>query len=115
MQNKLTNLLAESDCLAFSDDAELFAKANEHNGLQGEKIKIDRLIGKQIIFTDFEIIESQYKRAGDTVLKVQIILDNELRIFFTQSAYIRKTLELFSEYLPRKGTIIREDRAFKIK
>lgn len=100
---------------AFTDDPEMLAMANEHSGFVGSKIPVDKLIGKQIVFVDFVVTPSQYRRFGDSVTKVQIIVDGEKHIFFTQSKNITKTLQVFKDKLPRSGTLIKDDRALKIK
>ncbi len=116
MQNEQTTYSPDyNNYPAFTDEPEMFAKSNEHSAFVGTKIPVDRLIGKKIVFVDFIVSESQYRRFGDSVTKVQIILDGEKHIFFTQSKNITRTLEVFRSKLPRTGTIIKEDRALKIK
>lgn len=102
------------DCPAFSDDKESFDLVNQHTGFCGDKIKIDRVIGKKVVFLDFVVLPSQYRRFGDNVTMIQIILDGEHRVLFTQSKHITRALEIFKDKLPRCGTIIKEDRALKI-
>ena len=102
------------DYPAFADDPEMLKRSNEYNGFIGSKIPVDKLLNKKIVFVDFSVAPSQYKRFGESVTKVQIILDGEKHIFFTQSKNITKTLEVFKDKLPRVGTIVKDDRALKI-
>lgn len=99
---------------SFSDDQELYNTAKAPDEFLGPKISVMDLVGKQIVFLDFVVIESHFKRYGDEICKVQIEVDNEKRIFFTSSKNIRKTLEVFKDKLPRVGTIECDDRALKI-
>lgn len=100
---------------AFSDDPEMLKKSQEYSGFVGSKIQVDKLINREIVFVDFVVTPSQYRRFGDSVTKVQIIVDGEKHIFFTQSKNITKTLEIFKDKLPRVGRLVKEDRALKIK
>lgn len=109
------NLQEHYDYPSFSDDEVAFEECNQHNGFVGEKIGIEELINKKIVFLDFYEMESRFKRFGDTVLMIQIILDGEKRVVFTQSKRIAKTLKIFKDKLPRSGTIVKENRALFIK
>lgn len=102
------------DVPSFADDAETFAEANRFLGLDGDKIFIEKLLNKPIKFLAFTVRESHYQRYGKEVLMVQVEVDGEKRVFFTQSARIRRTLELFQDKLPRVGTIKKENRAWRI-
>ena len=99
---------------SFADDVELYNSVQVSDEFLGPKISVMDLIGKQIVFIDYVIIESHFKRYGDEICKVQIELNDEKRIFFTSSKNIRKTLEVFKDKLPRVGTIERDDRSLKI-
>lgn len=103
------------NCPEFSDDKEAFAESNQHSGFVGNKIPVERLINRKVIFLDFKIAPSQYRRFGDSVTQVQIVVDGEKRVFFTQSKNITRTLQVFKDKLPRCGVIVKEDRALKIK
>lgn len=114
MQETQTKYSPGYDYPAFADDPDMLKQSNEHSGFVGNKIAIDKLFNRKIVFVDFVVSPSQYRRFGDKVTKVQIILDGEKRIFFTQSKNITKTLEVFKDKLPRIGTIVKEDRSLKI-
>ncbi len=115
MQEQQNRYSPDCDYPAFADDPEMLKKSQEYSGFVGSKIQVDKLINKEIVFVDFVVTPSQYRRFGDSVTKVQIIVDGEKHIFFTQSKNITKTLEIFKDKLPRIGTLVKEDRALKIK
>ncbi len=100
---------------SFSDDAEAYKAANARLGLEGNKIKIEDLLGKRIVFLAFKVRPSNFKRFGDEVLMVQVLVDGEKRVFFTQSQRIRSMLSEFEHLLPRTGTIVQENRAWRIQ
>lgn len=72
-------------------------------------------MNKRIIFLAFKIRPSNFKRFGDEVLMVQVLVDGEKRVFFTQSQRIRAMLTEFEQLLPRAGTIVKENRAWRIQ
>lgn len=116
MQNEQTTLSPDYNKYpAFADDPETLAKSSEYSGFVGSKIPVDKLLNKEIVFLDFIVTPSQYKRFGDSVTKVQIIVDGEKHIFFTQSKNITQTLSVFKDKLPRTGTLVKDDRALKIR
>ena len=115
MQEQQNRYSPDCDYPAFADDPEMLKKSQEYSGFVGSKIQVDKLINKEIVFVDFVVTPSQYRRFGDSMTKVQIIVDGEKHIFFTQSKNITKTLEIFKDKLPRIGTLVKEDRALKIK
>lgn len=115
MQEQQNRYSPDCDYPASADDPEMLKKSQEYSGFVGSKIQVDKLINKEIVFVDFVVTPSQYRRFGDSVTKVQIIVDGEKHIFFTQSKNITKTLEIFKDKLPRIGTLVKEDRALKIK
>lgn len=115
MQEQQNRYSPDCDYPAFADDPEMLKKSQEYSGFVGSKIQVDKLINKEIVFVDFVVTPSQYRRFGDSATKVQIIVDGEKHIFFTQSKNITKTLEIFKDKLPRIGTLVKEDRALKIK
>lgn len=107
--------MTDFNCPSFSDDDVLYKQlCQDYVGLTGEKISIDQLIDKEIVFKDFILTKGKYYNENDC-MKIQVMFDGRERVFFTQSAYIMKTLLLYKEKLPRKGTITRQNRAYMLK
>lgn len=76
--------------------------------MTGEKIKINRILNKEIEVVDFELSESKFKKEnGRVCLKLQIRYDGELRVVFTGSSMLVRAIQcLKKDMLPFKTTII---------
>ena len=64
----------------------------EANTLTGEKIKIAKVIDKEIIIKDFKVAESKYEKTTHC-LTIQIEMHGENKVIFTGSMMLRKQLE----------------------
>lgn len=81
------------------------------NAFIGEKIKIERILNKQIIVHAFEITPSKFE--GE-MLKAQIQVGNEKRIIFTGSKVLIETIKLVSKSdFPFTTTIVKENEYFE--
>lgn len=90
---------------------ELNIKAPDIKSFQGEKVKFKNLVGKQIVVHDFKIEPSKFE--GDR-LDIQISLNNEKRITWTQSKYILASIESVpKEAFPFSTIIMQEDERFQ--
>lgn len=74
----------------------------------GDKIKINRVLNKEIEVIDFELNESKFQSGKNRkCLKLQIRFDDELRVIFTGSVLLIKAMQkVKKEMLPFKATII---------
>jgi hypothetical protein len=87
----------------------------EAKSFEGDKIKIERVMNKQIVVEAFKIVESKYKEKGNgKCLHIQIIVDNAKRVLFTGSG----TLQEMIEKVPANGfpfitTIIKENDRYR--
>jgi len=66
--------------------------AVEVNTLTGEKIKIVKVIGKEILVKDFKVTESKYEKTTHC-LTIQFELGGENKVIFTGSTMLKKQLE----------------------
>ncbi len=64
----------------------------EVNNLTGEKIKISKVIGKEILVKDFKVTESKYEKTTHC-LTIQIEMYGENKAIFTGSVMLKKQLE----------------------
>jgi len=80
----------------------------------GEKIKINRIINKEIEVLDYEINESKYQeKSGRECLKLQIRYEDEQRVIFTGSAMLIRTIKkMDKQQLPFSTIITEQDRFF---
>ncbi len=60
--------------------------AKEHIPIDGDKLKIIDVIGKEILITDYNIKSSKYNH--NPCLTIQFVLDNKKYIVFTGSNVI---------------------------
>jgi retron-type reverse transcriptase len=74
----------------------------------GEKIKINRIVNKEIEVLDFELNESKYQAGKNRkCLKLQIRFEGELRVLFTGSTILIQTMQkVKKEMLPFRTTIV---------
>lgn len=99
-----------SDIKHFSDFAE------RENILEGSKVKITEIVGKEIILTGYEIRGSKFRRKEDNerVMTVQFKILDEVHIFFTGSEILMKQLEKYKSFLPFKAIIKKIDKYFTL-
>lgn len=80
----------------FSDFA-----ADEINALTGDKIKIEEILGKEIVVIGYKIADSKYQRKdNDKVLTLQFKLDGENRILFTGSNVLMEQIKKYKNEIP---------------
>lgn len=84
----------------------------------GDKVKISKILDKEIIIQDFKIEDSKvdvFKSKGcDKCLCLQILLSGEQRIVFTSSLGLLEAIQLVPETgFPFSTTIIEENERYK--
>lgn len=80
--------------------------AEEETTLEGEKMKIADVFGKEITVAAYEISPSKLKGKGaENYLKLQFLLENETHVLFTSSAVLIKQIEKYKEHIPFISTI----------
>ncbi len=82
---------------------------------EGEKIKVERILNKQIIVDGFKIEPSKFKDKGNgKLLTMQIIVDNTKRVLFTGSGTLQEMIEQVpKEKFPFQATIIKENERYE--
>lgn len=76
----------------FSDFAE------EESFLDGEKFRIDEILNKEILVTDYKIKDSKYN--DSKCLKLQFEIDNEKHIIFTGSNVLIDQVKKYEDEMP---------------
>lgn len=81
----------------------------------GEKIKISKILNKEIEVVDFRIDDSKYGIGGSKCLCIQIKLDGADRVVFTGSKVLIETIEQIpkSTGFPFITTIIEENERYE--
>lgn len=84
-------------------------------GLEGEKIKIDRILNKEIKVHAFEVKASKYADKGNgKCLHMQIEVDQAKRVVFTGSGVLMETLaQVPKNAFPITTTIIKQNERFQ--
>lgn len=84
---------------------------NEINHFYGDKIKINKIVNKEIIVQDYKIQKSKFD--GD-YLQMQIKMNNVVYVVFTGSSVLIKTIQLIDkEKFPFITTIINDSDHFE--
>lgn len=90
----------------FSD---LGIKANPKN-FTGEKIKISKILNKEIIVHDFKIVDSKFEGKSGKCLHLQIEFNNEKHIVFSGSTILMEMIQqIDKENFPLSTTIIKDN------
>ena len=72
--------------------------AEEHRPLEGDKVKINDILNKEIEVTGYNIKQSQYKEKD--YLTLQFKIDGNLKILFTGSGVLINQLEKYENEIP---------------
>lgn len=91
--------------------SELGIKQAGGKEFKGEKIEIFEVFKKEIIIHHFRIVEGKYPKKGcDQRLDMQITIDGKLRMLWTSSLNLIRTIEQVPEdKFPLLTTIIKTD------
>ncbi len=83
-------------------------------GFEGDKIKIDRVMNKQIVVEYFKIESSKYEKGNGKCLCLQIIIDNTKRVVFSGSSSLMEMIEKVpGNGFPFTTTIVKENERFQ--
>lgn len=81
---------------------------------EGDKVKMDRILNKQIIVEDFKIESSKYDKGNGKCLYIQIMVDNNKRVLFTGSGSLMDMIkQVPKEKFPFTTIIIKENERFQ--
>jgi hypothetical protein len=85
--------------------------------LDGDKVKIDDVLGKEIILHGFRVKASRYKDDNPDYLTLQFAYQerpDERFIIFTGSTVLQEQLEKYKDRLPFLATIKKVDRFYTL-
>lgn len=89
--------------------------SDEAKTLEGDKVKIDDLLNIEIIINAYVISESKYKRNEHTqYARVQIIVEDLTKVFFTGSGVLIKQLEKYRGKMPFVATIKKVNKYYTL-
>lgn len=102
--DEIRRLQVES-CPCFS----IFAK--DKLPLPGKKKRLDEILNREIIVTDYRITKSK-KRDGTECLQMQFIMEDEPCIAFTGSAVLSDQIQESKENIPFRTTLVKIDKYY---
>jgi hypothetical protein len=87
------------------------ATREDTGGLEGKKVKLETILNKEILITDFDCRQSHYQ---NEYMILQFRNGDELKVTFTAAAVIRKQLERHKDQLPFWTTIIKKNKYYSL-
>lgn len=80
----------------------------------GDKIKIDRILNREIVVHDYKIEKSKFEKASGKCLFLQIEIGQTKHVVFTGSTGLMDQIEKVPrDKLPFKTTIVKENERFE--
>lgn len=103
--------LDEISCLKQDACPRFSAFARDKLPMPGKKKRLDEILNREIIVTDFRITKSK-KRDGTDCLQLQFLIDGDTCVAFTGSAVLSDQIQSARENIPFRGTIVKIDRYY---
>ena len=87
--------------------------ADESAPLDGEKIKIEQILNREVSVIGFNIRRSKYEknRSGKCLL-LQLAIDGAHRVLFTGSDVLIEQMEKYGDNVPFEATVKKIDRFY---
>jgi len=83
-------------------------------GLTGDKIKIERILNREITIHDYRVVDSKFEKGCKKCLHLQIEIGDTKHVVFTGSSILMETIQQISkDQMPFRTTIIRENERFE--
>jgi hypothetical protein len=87
-------------------------------GFEGGKIKMARILNREIVVHDFKLEESKVaafrEKGSGRCLHLQVSIDNEMHVVFTSGTGLIETIQLVpKDQFPFTTTIIEENDRYK--
>lgn len=91
-----------------------FGIAPTINSLVGDKIKINRILNREITVTDYRIEDSKYGASGSKCLYIQFSLGEQQHVAFTGSKPLIEMIQLVPKKdFPFTTTIVKVDQRYE--
>ena len=92
----------------FSDFAEEMAP------LDGEKVKIETVLNREILVTGFKVTRSKYKENSQQCMTLQFEIDGNRLVIFTGSSVMIEQVQRYQDHIPFLATIRKIDRYYSL-
>ena len=87
--------------------------ARENMPLEGNKVKLDDIVNREITVLDYRVKDSHYKKANcELCMTLQFRLDDKISVMFTGSNVLRDQIEKYKTEIPFITTIKKIDRYY---
>lgn len=80
--------------------------------LDGDKIRIDDVLNKELVVTGYKTKQSKYPKSGQICLMLQVVMDDKKHVLFTGSVVLLEQMEKYHNHLPFIATIRKIDRYY---
>ena len=92
-----------------------FKDFSDEKSLEGEKLKLDDVLNKEILIKDFDLKKSSYsKNETGLYLTLQFELEGEIRILFTGSDVLIRQMQKYKEHIPFLATLKKINRYYTL-
>lgn len=89
--------------------------AEERIALDGDKVKLDEVLNREILITGCSIKRSKYdKNTSGKCLTIQFEIDSRRQVIFTGSDVLIEQFEKYSDQIPFVATIKKIDRFYTL-
>lgn len=84
------------------------------SGFEGDKIKIERVLNREIVIHNFKIVPSKYPDKNDKCLHMQVSVDNRKHVIFCTGVALQIILnKIPKEDFPFATTIVKENMRYE--
>lgn len=92
---------------------ENFTDFAEEQTLDGDKIKIDKVLNRKIIVTGYKITNSRFAKSNSSrCLKLQFTLDDKKRVLFSGSDILIEQIIKYADHIPFITNIAKIDKYY---
>ena len=79
--------------------------------LPGVKMRLDQILNREILVTDFRIMKSKH-HPGQECLQFQYLLDSQVCVSFTGSGVLMDQISSVGDNIPFNTTVVKIDRYY---
>ena len=81
--------------------------------LEGDKVKIEQILGKEIILKAYLVTKSKYpQKDNEYCLELQFEMDGKVYVTFTGSVVLMDKIEKYKDHLPFITTIKKINKSY---
>ncbi|MBQ8473278.1 MAG: hypothetical protein IJ500_00245 [Alphaproteobacteria bacterium] len=79
--------------------------------MPGKKKRLDEILNREILITDFRITKSKRKEGTDC-LQIQFVLDDDVFVAFTGSSVLTDQIQSARDNIPFRVTVVKIDKYY---